>query len=122
MIKLYDLSFNEESILGETQYEARLLLNMRFVGVKEFIPIIHHDALFFKEPGNYGFKWWHGWLKGIPFVSGYVRGIKYDFVYSREYILINVENPIFNSSYWGKSEIQFHSVSIDIGGEDLVVI
>lgn len=118
------LSYNSRSCVGESRYNAVLLDSMPFFGTKHFIPIILQDALFF-ESNNYDdqIKWWHGWLEGIPFVSGFVKGIRCDFIYSRSNVsLMNAENPKLVAQYWGISEVQFCSISIDIGGEDLIIL
>ena len=121
MINMFELSYNTKSRIGEFKCDVQLLGRMPFPGVRLFEPMIFHDALFFYENAN-GIKWWHGWLKGMPFVSGFVQGIQCNFIYSRSTILINVENDKIVARYWGKSKIEFHTLSIDIGGEELVII
>lgn len=119
---MYELQFNKESTVEDRKHGYCLLHYMRFEGTKSFIPQIINGILFFTECGNDDTKWWHGWLKGIPFISGWVGNQRYDFIYVNRSVLINVENSMHEAAFWTEREIQFASVSIDIGGEELMII
>lgn len=120
-MKTYNLSCNLEGHMDDTKFGSIVISTMPFIGTKEFYPVVRNEALFFKALEGSRVSWWHGWLKGIPFMQGIIRGYQVQLL-DCEGSWINVETPEIVACHRCRSEIIFCSVSIDIGGEELAII
>jgi len=121
-MKTYFLSCNLEGHMHDNKCDIIVINKMPFNGLKEFYPLIHREALFFKEVGGSKIRWWHGWLKGFNLVPGIVKGYNVNFIYMGDGCWANIETTKLGSSPYASSQIEFNSVSIDIGGEELMIL
>jgi hypothetical protein len=124
--------------MHDNKCDTIVINKMPFNGLKEFYPLIHREALFFKEVGESRIKWWHGWLKGFNLVPGIVEGYlecvtnrrvgeipagtKLSVLQYNEDCYVNLETETYESQYIDKSHINFGGLFIDIGGEELMIL
>jgi hypothetical protein len=121
-MKTYCLSCNLEGHMDDNKFSAIVLDFMPFDGIKEFYPLLYNGALFFQEMNSSKIKWWHGWLKGFNLVRGIAEGHNVDLLDCGDCRWINVETDKFPADVWLPHQITFYSVSVDIGGEELLLI